>query len=847
MISSKSKLDLNLSGLSEVGHNKSSPATPKVSKLGRRVTKSDTDSPSPQTNSRLSIERSPRSVESKPPVDRRSPRVGTSDASGAKPNLRALKGSELQNQLNQAQEDLNKAKEQLSLASKEKAHALEELNHAKKLAEDANEKLEAALAAQKRAEETTEIEKFRADELEQVGIEAVQKKEEEWKKVIESVRNQHAVDVAALLSATQELQRVKQELAMTTDAKNQAMSHADDATKIAEIHADKVELLSAELNRVKALLDSKVEVEANETSELVKKLNAELESLKEELEKAKDKEEKLAEMESWIEQFKIEVETAKKAKADAVASLEEWQAKTKHLEDRVYEAEKLERSASESLSSLMDQLEGKSGSLQDAESEVATLRTRLESLEMSVEEKLQALNNEKLAASSVQDLLEEKNKLINELEASRDEEEKSKKAMESLASALHEVSAEAREAKEKFLSNQTELENAESQVEDLKLVLKATNEKYESMLDEAKHEIDHLTIVVQQSKSEIEDSKAVWDQKELKFVTSMKDLEDESSYLKNEVNRLVGLLKEAQDEAQDANDESVNLQNSLKEAQTEVSSLKGVIDEVKAESSKLKERLLDKENELQSISQENDELRTREVNALKKVEELTKLLEEASAKKEPEENGDVSDSDKDYDMLPKVIEFSEENGERSGEQVSIVETPSQRVIDESPKAKHLPNNVEVSIEQKMENGNGVHKEEGGDTVEVEIKMWDSCKIVEKELSPMEKDQEPEQESNEGESDSKLDDESLLSSTENIDIVGSTSPIKQQSSTQKKKKPLLSKFGNLLKKGSTKSNCMFCRAPNESSDGGAILMSSDLTNEKKLNKAVGGNDCCVGVI
>ncbi|CAL0318435.1 unnamed protein product [Lupinus luteus] len=51
----------------------------------------------------------------------------------------------------------------------------------------------------------------------------------------------------ALLSTAQELQRVKQELAMTCDAKNQALNHADDATKIDEIHVEKTEFLSSEV------------------------------------------------------------------------------------------------------------------------------------------------------------------------------------------------------------------------------------------------------------------------------------------------------------------------------------------------------------------------------------------------------------------------------------------------------------------------------------------------------------------------------------------------------------------------------------------------------------------------
>ncbi|PIA39949.1 hypothetical protein AQUCO_02600412v1 [Aquilegia coerulea] len=824
-------------------------------------------------------------------------------------------GSELQAQLNQVQEDLKKSKEQLANVEKEKEKALEELKEAKKLAEEASDKIGEALVAQKRAEETVEIEKFRADELEQVGIEATQKMEGGWLKKIDDVRNQHAMDMSALLSTTEELQRVKHELAMTSDAKNQALSHADDATKIAEIHAEKVEMLSAELYRVKALLDSNQEMKNSESTELIKELNTEVGSLKVELEKAKAAEAQVAEAESLIKQLKQELETAKaaetkiaeaesqigqlkqelqkakaaeteraeaeilieqlnqelqrakvyetkvteaesltqqlkneiqtvkKAESDACILAEEWRMKAENLETRVHEANQLERSASESLATFMEQLEGKSGLLQESEAEVASLRAKVESLEMSVgrqrkdleeseehlnktkleasekaklvesliseletvkEEKVQALNNEKLAASSVQGLLEEKNKLINELDASRDEEDKSKKAMESLASALHEVSSEVREAKEKLLPTQTELENAKARVEDLKLVLEATNEKYENLLDEAKHEIKVLTEDIQQSNREIENSKTIWDKKELSFTSSIKNSEEESSYLRKESDRLTILLKEAEEEAQFAKKECSRLQDIAKEAESEVLLLKGVVEEVKHESMALKERMLDNENELQHITQENEELRLREATALKKVTELSKLLEEALSKKESEENEELSSSEKDYDMLPSVVEFSEENGIGREEPKSIVEIPSQQVNDPQPDKDLLEDSVE-SLEPKAENGNGNCKQEDGDsTVEVvEPKMWESCKIGEKDLLP---EKEPEPESFEEEVDSKADDDSFeqqngLSSTETVEN-GGTSPIKQQ--TQKKKKPLLHKFGSLLKKGSTKS-------------------------------------------
>ncbi|XP_071906966.1 WEB family protein At3g02930, chloroplastic isoform X2 [Coffea arabica] len=843
------------SGFSETTPNsKVSPATPKVSKLSSRggVTKSATDSPSRLQSTRISLNLSPRSVASKPTVDRKPTKLGTPpDKPTASPTpTRILKPSELQAELNIVQEDLKKAKEKLVSLEKEKSQALEELKEAKSLADEANEKLSEALVAQRRAEEDSEIEKFRAVEMEQAGIEAAQKKEEEWQKELEAVRNQHALDASALLSATQELQRVKQELAMTSDAKNQALSHADDATKIAEIHAGKVEILSGEVVRLKSLLDSRMEIEADENAKLVAELKLEIETLKQELKNAKSYEEILAEKEASLEQLNVELEAAKMAESYAHCLMDEWKKKVEELELQTEETKRLERSASESLESVMKQLEGSNDLLHDAESEIASLKEKVGLLEISnrrqkadyeeserhlqmakeeasnlenkvesltaeleavKEEKTQALNNEKLAASSVQTLLEEKNKLINELENSRDEEEKSKKAMESLASALHEVSSEAREAKEKLLSVQGEHENYETQIEDLKLALKETNEKYKTLLDDAKQEIDVLTNLNEQSKQKQQNLKSEWAQKELQLMTSLKKIEEVNSSREKEISRLVNLHKAAEDEAGAKKEEEIRLTTLLREAESEVSYLKEVLGEAKAESMSLKESLLDKENEFQNILQENEELRNSEAACQMKVAELSKLLEEALAKKQAEENGELTDSEKDYDMLPKVVEFSEQNGGGSQEKPKMELSTQQ---SEHHLEEHLPELEKLSHDDALQTGaekdvlNGRPKEnenkdkEDDDSVEADSKMWESYKVGEKDFSP---EGDAEQESIEEDLESKADGSegndqaNGLPSKENFDDSGS-SPTKQQG--QKKKKALLRKFGSLLKKKGT---------------------------------------------
>ncbi|XP_039122290.1 WEB family protein At3g02930, chloroplastic-like isoform X2 [Dioscorea cayenensis subsp. rotundata] len=821
MLSSKSK-----SGLSDASINKSSPATPRASKIGRPGTaKTEPDSASPLQNARPSTERSPRSAESKTPVEqRRSPKISTlQDKQPRAPT----KGSELQTQLSLVQEELKKAKERVLFVEKEKIKVLEELKDVKRSAEEENEKLQEALAALKRAEENSEIEKFRADELEQASIEAAQKREEEWQKEVENVRDQHALDVSALLATTQELQRVKHELAMTTDAKNTALSHADDAMKIAEINAEKVELLSGEVSRLKTLLDSKLESKSLEVAELVKKLDSEIVALKEELEKAKAAEGKLVDMEALIEGLKIEVTDAKQAESDAAKNVDEWKKKAELLETQLDEARVSERSLLDSLASVRKELEESNDSLQDAESEISVLKGKLESLEIELAtykqslddsnqsldsaqkeaielrntvevlksnfqkaeaEKMQALNDEKTATTNLQSLSEEKKILLDELEMAREDGEKVKKAMDDLTSALHEVSAEARDAQEKLLVKQAEVENANNQIEELQLTLRNTQEKYEVVLDEAKYEAICLKNSIEKLETEAKNSKAEWDEKESEFITAVKKSVEEITAIKVEMSNLADSLKGAENEAQAAKEDGGQLMNKLKQVESELTIVNKAVEEAEGKSLELKERLLDKENEVQSITQENDELRVREAAAQEKIKELSALLAEATAKK-PDENDEVDtpQSEKEYEVLPKKsFETVKENAEDDTE-------PTENTkIEESVK--------EDAGMAKEENGNGNVQEEAAVAAaeDTELKTYESCKITDKDLQS-ERDQEAESVEDENDA-AKTDNASVEQtnglSSENADN-GATSPAKHLQ--QKKKKALLQKFGNLLKK------------------------------------------------
>lgn len=111
----------------------------------------------------------------------------------------------------------------------------------------------------------------------------VHEKREEHQKELESVRNQHALDGSALLSMTQEFQKVKLESTNANIAKNTALSKADEANKNAETNGQKVDILSKEVSHLKSLLDSKLDNMNKEAAAMIRKLNVVVDGLKFEL------------------------------------------------------------------------------------------------------------------------------------------------------------------------------------------------------------------------------------------------------------------------------------------------------------------------------------------------------------------------------------------------------------------------------------------------------------------------------------------------------------------------------------------------------------------------------------
>ncbi|XP_051219364.1 WEB family protein At3g02930, chloroplastic [Lolium perenne] len=719
----------------------------------------------------------PRTADKSPrSADRKSPKTATTRIAATtpppekqgkvakpspEPQQQAAKPSqELQAQLDAVQEALKQAMAQLVEKEEEKGKVLDELEHAKKVADEADAKLKEALDAKSA---TLEVKKVPDIELEQASDDPAHGGEEdELRGKLKSMQSQQEADAAALHSTVEQLEKARYELADAIDAKNWALSQADDAMRASEVNAQKIELLNAEVGRLKGLLDSEVESKSREAADQIGKLEAENSTLKLELEKAKLAEKRVVELEGVVEQLRADVAKAEKASARSDELTEKWKKKVQLLDFQLEEANQSIILKGKSLDSVVEELDETSTLLKTKECEAAALHDNVRSLEGEVsrlkgdmdvtserldaaekeaadlsaevegltlklqaieKEKIEALHNDELASSEIAALTEQKNELAKELEASKDEVEKVKKAMEGLASALHEMSAESRDAQEKYLIKQEEIERARAQVEELNMSLQNAKESYEVMLDEVNYEKVCLKKSVERLEAEAKSVSEEWQPKEQSFINSIKKSEEEVAAIKVQMDKYLAVVSEKEAENAELVEKMNHLEAQLLEANK-------TSEEAKAETLQLKDKLLDKENELQNIQQENEDLQARESAASEKIKELSSLVP----------NGATNGGNK---------------------------------------------------EEDNDNGGGVDDE----PVVVVAKMWENSKVTDYD-STKEKENDGESEvdleSNKG--DTTVDSNGLQSGkTTN----GSTSPTKQQQ--QKKKK---FKFGGLLKKKST---------------------------------------------
>ncbi|RZC89876.1 hypothetical protein C5167_035873 [Papaver somniferum] len=266
---------------------------------------------------------------------------------------------------------------------------------------------------------------------------------------------------------------------------------------------------------------------------------------------------------------------------------------------------------------------------------VETLKSKLH---VAKEELVHAKEGQELASSKgdrlkeeLDKLCQEKTTLRSELKLATEAEEKSRTTMDELALVVIEVSKENNENKEKLSSSQSDLKNAREEVEGLKKALKNTKDMFQGMLDEVKKERDGLKDEAERLKIEADESISSSNERELGFVNCIKRAEEESNALKRGKNKLAESTKSAESIALKTRDENCKLRDILKQAINESTVAKEGAEIARAENTNLKDELLEKDYILQSLSRENEALRIKESATHENIKELKRLLNSSAS------------------------------------------------------------------------------------------------------------------------------------------------------------------------------------------------------------------------
>lgn len=178
--------------------------------------------------------------------------------------------SELELQLAQLQEDLKKAKDQLNSSESWKRRAQQEAEDSKKQLLAMSAKLE---ESEQQLMELSASEDARVQELRKISHD----RDKAWQSELEAVQKQHSIDSAALASAMNEIQRLKNQLEMVAESEAVQTKHAESAhNELQGLRVELTETLSL-VEKMKNELSDCRESEA-QALELVTKTQKQLET-----------------------------------------------------------------------------------------------------------------------------------------------------------------------------------------------------------------------------------------------------------------------------------------------------------------------------------------------------------------------------------------------------------------------------------------------------------------------------------------------------------------------------------------------------------------------------------------
>ncbi|XP_042512196.1 interactor of constitutive active ROPs 2, chloroplastic-like [Macadamia integrifolia] len=475
---------------------RTSPGTPRVARQ-IKSTGSESDSTSTNPATRTPKDRSPKVIE------RRSPR---SPISGEK--KRPSRISELESQLAQLQEDLKKTKDQLTASESWKERAQQEAEEAKKQLLAMSTKLE---ESQQQLVELSTSEEARVQELCKVS----QDRDRAWQSELEAVQQQQSMDSAAVLSAMNEIHRLKIQLEMVAESETVQTKQAETAqSELQRLKIDLAETLSVVENMKVQLKDSK-ESEA-QAQALVSETLLQLETAK-----------------TTVEMLRSDTLKAKEAYNNLVLELEQSRAQMNSLEglvcklqaDRVKASSNHTGDISSDVKSAEEPLDLADSNqrrleLSSANVEVGQLKAALETAETRYQE---GQIRWTMQIQSAYELVEQMKSQSCHREAELEAE-------------LRKTMGDIEELKANLMDKETELQSILEENEGLNMRIKQTQPSQRE---------DELEVQLQKLKADVSDLKANLMDKE----TELQSILEENESLKLEINKREMEWSKVNDEA----------------------------------------------------------------------------------------------------------------------------------------------------------------------------------------------------------------------------------------------------------------------------------------------------------
>ncbi|XP_074308478.1 uncharacterized protein LOC141643290 [Silene latifolia] len=410
----------------------------------------------------------------------------------------------------------------------------------------------------------------------------------------------------------EELNEVKAQLSVAEKDKN----HAFDELREIKLRLSKI---SAENNDELSIVKESLQ-DANKE---LKSKDKTIQSLQEQVDKFKKLESTLSEKDDEVKAIKEELSVLKEREG----LISDSRKKVEELEAEVERSKETEAKLFESFVEQKDKLQEASLLIDKHKVEAASLREKMES-----EEKSDNASKEKVATIETKSLLNEIDFLKNELKRAMEAEENKDKALEDLALALKEVVSECTQVKDKLLSTEQQLEAVKEEAANLKKMVKSTEGTYEALLREHKKENDRLTNIVNRQRLEADESLLAWSGKEIEFVKCIRKAEDEKNATQVEYNKLMKSMREVEEASEKSKEEGKKLRDILKQALNEANVAKEAAGLARSENSYLQDALAEKDKALITLAQETERLRISEAEANESIKELKRVLTSGSKK-----------------------------------------------------------------------------------------------------------------------------------------------------------------------------------------------------------------------